>query len=80
MAEVKALPGAEGAEVEILSYDTPSYTGLRYPMEKYYPTWVLEESHPLVQAAVAHLRALWDRDRRWWTSGRSAPTASAPWG
>ena len=33
----------------------PSYTGLRYPMEKYYPTWVLEESHPLAQAAIAHL-------------------------
>ena len=34
---MKALPGAEDAEIEILSYDTPSYTGLRYPMEKYYP-------------------------------------------
>ena len=53
LAEVKALPGAEGAEVEILNYDVPSYTGLRYPMEKYYPTWVLEESHPLAQAAVS---------------------------
>src|SRR5581483_7771906 len=44
VAEVKALPGAEDAEVEILSYEVPSYTGLRYPMEKYYPTWLLEES------------------------------------
>lgn len=61
VAEVKALPGAEAAEVEILSYDTPSYTGLVYPMEKYYPTWVLEESHPLAQAAIATFRGLWDR-------------------
>jgi putative selenium metabolism hydrolase len=61
VAEVKALPGAEGAEVEILTYDTPSYTGLRYPMEKYYPTWVLEESHPLTRAAVATYEALWNR-------------------
>ena len=60
VAEVKALPGAEGAEIEILTYDTPSYTGLRYPMEKYYPTWVLEESHPLAQAAIATFAALWD--------------------
>jgi len=61
LAEVKALPGAENAEVEILTYDTPSYTGLRYPMEKYYPTWVLEETHPLAQAAIGTYCALWDR-------------------
>ena len=51
VAEVKALV-PEGAEVEVLMYDTPSYTGLSYPMQKYYPTWLLEESDPLVQAAV----------------------------
>jgi putative selenium metabolism hydrolase len=61
LAEVKALPGAEAAEIEILSYDTPSYTGLRYPMEKYYPTWVLAESHPVTQAAVRTYRALWKK-------------------
>ena len=43
VAEVKALAGAEDGEIEILNYDVPSYTGLRYPMEKYYPTWVLDE-------------------------------------
>jgi putative selenium metabolism hydrolase len=62
LAEVKALPGAGGAEIEILTYDVPSYTGLRYPMEKYYPTWVLEESHPLTQAAISTYRALWNRE------------------
>jgi len=62
LAEVKALPGAESAEIEILNYDQPSYTGLRYPMEKYYPTWVIEESHPVTRAAVQTYRALWDRE------------------
>ncbi len=61
VAEVQTLPGAENAEIEILRYDTPSYTGLRYPMEKYYPTWVLEESHPLAQAALRTYKTLWDR-------------------
>jgi putative selenium metabolism hydrolase len=60
LAEVKALPGAEGAEVEILHYEVPSYTGLRYPMEKYYPTWVLSESHPLAQSAIATYEALFE--------------------
>jgi putative selenium metabolism hydrolase len=58
VAEVKALPGAKGAEVEILTYEVPSYTGLKYGMEKYYPTWVLEESHPAVQGAVEAYKAL----------------------
>ena len=53
VGEVKALAGAKGAEVEVLRYEQPSYTGLAYPMEKYYPTWVLEENDPLVQAAVS---------------------------
>ena len=61
VAEVRALPGAEDAKIEILSYDIPSYTGLRYPMEKYYPTWVLEESHPVTRAAVETFESLWDR-------------------
>jgi putative selenium metabolism hydrolase len=62
LAEVRELAGAADAEIEILTYDVPSYTGLRYPMEKYYPTWVLEESHPLAQAAVCAYRGLWDRE------------------
>ena len=45
--------GIKEYKVEVLTYDTPSYTGLKYPTEKYYPTWVLEEKHPLCKAAVA---------------------------
>jgi putative selenium metabolism hydrolase len=62
VAEVRSLPGAENAEIEILHYETPSYTGLRYPMEKYYPTWVLEESHPVAQAAITTYRSLWESE------------------
>lgn len=41
------------AKVEVLRYATPSYTGLVYEVEKYYPTWVLPENHALCRAAVA---------------------------
>ena len=61
LAEVAALVGAEDAEIEILTYDTPSYTGLKYAMEKYYPTWALKESHPLARAAVAAYQSLWQK-------------------
>ncbi len=64
LAEVRALPGAENADIEVLTYDTPSYTGLRYPMEKYYPTWLLDPSHPVAIAAVSTFCQLWDRSPR----------------
>ena len=60
VAEVKALPGAQDANIELLRYETPSYTGLAYPREKYFPTWVLEEDHPLIRAAVKTYRNLHD--------------------
>jgi putative selenium metabolism hydrolase len=62
VAEVSALPGTQGAEIEIPRYETPSYTGLTYPTEKYFPTWVLEPDHPLVQAAVETYRRLHDNE------------------
>jgi acetylornithine deacetylase/succinyl-diaminopimelate desuccinylase-like protein len=38
--------------VEELFYDEPSYTGFVFPVDKYFPAWALEESHPLVSAGV----------------------------
>jgi len=58
VAEVRGLPGMEAAEIEVLRYAQPSYRGLVYPMEKYYPTWVLEESHSLVRAGVGTYQTL----------------------
>ncbi len=40
------------ADVEVLTYTTPSYTGYVPNFKKYYPTWVLEEDHPGCVAAV----------------------------
>ncbi len=61
VAEVRALPGAEDAEIEVLDYDRPSYTGLVYPMRKYYPTWVIPEDHALTRLAVATYQAIYNR-------------------
>ena len=38
--------------VEELYYDTPSYTGFVFPLTKYYPAWLMEDTHPLVQAGL----------------------------
>jgi len=55
VAELEALPSVKtaGAKVTVLDYERASWTGLVYPMRKYYPTWVLEEDAPAVRAGAA---------------------------
>jgi len=61
-AQIKGLI-AEGMEGEIVAeelfYDTPSYTGFTLPVDKYFPAWALEDSHPLAQAGQRAVQALW---------------------
>jgi putative selenium metabolism hydrolase len=49
--------------VEELRYDTPSYTGFVFPVDKYYPAWVLDEEHPLIQAGQKTIQMLWHETR-----------------
>ncbi len=42
----------ENAGLSVLEYARPSWRGVIYPTRKYYPTWVLEEAHPAIQAAL----------------------------
>ena len=44
--------GYPDAKVIVLKYEEAAYTGKVYPTEKYYPTWVLEESSPYLKNAV----------------------------
>lgn len=50
--------------VEELFYDAPSYTGFVFPVSKFYPPWLLEETHPLTQAGQATIHALWGEKRQ----------------
>lgn len=56
--QIEALESVRqaGATVTVLDYARPAYTGLTYPTKKYYPTWLLEEDHPAVRAAVSAAR------------------------
>lgn len=38
--------------VELTEFDDTSWTGLHVHQEKYFPTWALDEHHPLVKAGV----------------------------
>ena len=50
--QIREIVKDMNANVELLNYSETAYTGLQYGMEKYYPTWKLEEDHPLVQKGV----------------------------
>jgi putative selenium metabolism hydrolase len=54
VSQIAKLPSVRRhkGKVEVLQYDAVAWTGLKVGQEKYYPTWVLPESHKLVQAAV----------------------------
>jgi acetylornithine deacetylase/succinyl-diaminopimelate desuccinylase-like protein len=45
----------------VLYYEETAYTGLKYGMEKYYPTWKIEASHPVVQTGVRSFQKLFNQ-------------------
>lgn len=57
VSELKEIVG-DNATIDVLQYNTPSHTGLVIDIEKYYPTWVLEENHVLVQAGAEAARQI----------------------
>ncbi len=65
IAEVKEacrLAGHPDARVIVLKYEEAAYTGLKYPTEKYYPTWMLEEDSPFLVYAKDVYKRLFFRE------------------
>jgi len=61
LEEVRGLESCQryGASVSMYTYERPSYTGLTYPTDCYFPTWVLPEDAPALRAAVEAHRSLY---------------------
>jgi putative selenium metabolism hydrolase len=59
--EIEDIVKGMNAEVEVLQYKEKAYTGLEYGMEKYYPTWKMEETHPVVVTGVNAFEKLFDK-------------------
>lgn len=57
LEEIRSLPSLGDADVELLRYEATAWTGRKVEQEKYFPTWVLEEQHALVQAAAEAIEA-----------------------
>jgi len=60
--QVKEIVKGMNAKVELLNYEKTSFTGLKYGMEKYYPTWKIEEDHPVIQKGVKAYKDLFNQN------------------
>ncbi|WP_148137808.1 YgeY family selenium metabolism-linked hydrolase [Candidatus Formimonas warabiya] len=62
--QIKNLPAvkAAGAEVTMYTYERPSYTGLVYPTDAYFPTWLIEQDHPVCQTLSDTYKGLFNQN------------------
>ncbi len=51
LEQLRRLPEAQTAEIQIPTWDEPSYTGFVFPVEKVFPAWALAPDHPYLSAA-----------------------------
>lgn len=53
LKEIENLPSVKAvdAQVTMPEYQVKSYTGLIVPLKAYYPMWVMDRAHPVVQRA-----------------------------
>lgn len=70
------------AKVLIPTYEKPSYTGLVYPTQHYFPTWLEPEDAPPVRAAVDTYKALFKRQPKVsrWTFSTNAVSINGMFG
>lgn len=62
VAEIMEIVKDMNAKVEVLHYEETAYTGLKYGMEKYYPTWKIEEDHTIVKTGVEAFTQMFEKD------------------
>lgn len=61
VAEIEEIVKDMDAKVEVLYYEETAYTGLKYGMEKYYPTWKIDEKEQVVQVGVNAYQSLFHK-------------------
>ncbi|MDR2748124.1 MAG: YgeY family selenium metabolism-linked hydrolase [Treponema sp.] len=63
--EIRALPTVKkyGAGVSMYKYDRPSYTGVCYPIDCFFPAWVIPEDAPAARAMVKAYEGMYGRPK-----------------
>ena len=62
LEEIRALPAVKEAKAEVTmyNYDRPSYTGLVYETECYFPAWLIDEDHLVTKTTEDCFELLFD--------------------
>jgi putative selenium metabolism hydrolase len=62
--EIKKLPSVKkaNAQVDMYTYVKPAYTGLVYPTDSYFPTWVLPLEHQVCQSTISAYQGLFNHE------------------
>lgn len=67
LEEIRSLPHVQKYEqdvrVSMYHYDRPSYTGCVYPIECYFPTWVIPQDHKVTKALTEAYTSLYGETR-----------------
>ncbi len=82
VAEVEEAVKDFGGKVEVLYYEETAYTGLKYGMEKYFPTWKIPENHQIVQTGVKAYENLFNKEPKVdkWTFSTNGVTINGIYG
>lgn len=64
LQQMRDLPSVKksDARVSMYDYNSPSYTGLIYPTQCYFPAWVLEEEHVATRTLVKAYQELFKKE------------------
>jgi len=62
LSQVEEIVKDFNAKVHLLEYKEKGFTGYEYGMEKYYPTWKLEENHPVIKKGVEVFTSLFGKN------------------
>ncbi|MGD2096053.1 MAG: YgeY family selenium metabolism-linked hydrolase [Desulfobacterales bacterium] len=84
LSQIRDLPAARaaGAEVSMYTYDKPSYTGLVYPTDCYFPSWTIGEDSLVTRTAAETYTALFNEKPRVdkWTFSTNAVSITGMFG
>ena len=63
LGQIRDLPAVKAAkaEVSMYTYERPSYTGLVYPSDCYFPTWVIDEDDLVTRVAAETYQSLFNQ-------------------
>jgi putative selenium metabolism hydrolase len=82
LQELQQIVKNTDATIEIPFYEEIAFTGRKYGMKKYYPTWKLEENHPVISNGVNAYRRLFGQNPKVdkWTFSTNGVTINGLYG